>query len=443
MKKSKLNIALSIFIAVLIASLTFHSCFEKKEEAIKGDEVTLTFWHSLVSSSVPALEELLQKFEDENPGIKIKAQYIPSGNSMLYKLVTAVQSGTTPDISWIYAGSYKDLAEADAIYPMDHFINGENGISEEELNDFYEALYPLSTWKDVRYSLPMEATNFGLVYNKKMFEEAGLTHPPRDWNEFYEYSKKLSVDKNNDGKLERAGVLLPVYPAAGALGGFMVWQWVPFLWQAGGYVVNEEQTQSLFNSDAGIQALELWQKIYTELNLGSFTADHSVAFASGLAAMMFDGPWNLPQYEETLKNIDWAVAPLPEGIVQKATNAGGEFLVIFKDTEYPEEAWQFVKWIIKPETQAFWSMKSGYLPVRKSVLDVPEYQEFLDEHPNLKVYVEQMEFAKARRPLDYHGIQIDKFISEAIEEATIGNMDAREALNKAAERGNKLLQQNL
>lgn len=438
MNKKKKNIVFVILISV-VTLLIAVSCGTDKKQG-EDEVVTLRFWHSLVSSSVPALEELVQKFEEENPGIKIDAQYIPSGNALLYKLVTAVQSKNAPDVSWIYAGSYKDIVEADAIYSMDHFINSPNGLSEEEVNDMYDALMPLSTWKDTMYSMPMEATNFGLLYNKDMFAKAGISNPPRTWDEFYEYSKKLSVDKNNDGKFEKVGVLLPVHPAAGPLGGFMVWQWVPFLWQAGGYVTTEDQTKTLFNSTAGVQALTLWKNIFNDLNLGSFTADHSVAFASGLTAMIFDGPWNLPQYKETLKNINWAIAPLPEGPVKKATNAGGEFLVIFKQSQYPEEAWKFVKWVYSPEVQAFWSMKSGYLPVRRSVLDIPEFQKYLDEHPNFKVYVEQMEYAQSRRPLDYNAMQVDRLLSEAIEEATIGNKKADEALNKAARKANELLQ---
>ncbi len=412
------------------------------EQSNETKDVTLTFWHSLSSSSVPALEELIKKFEKENPGIKIKAEYIPSGNALLYKLVTAVQSNNTPDISWVYAGSFKDLAEADAVYTMDHFINGKNGLDSSELNDIFPALIPLGSWKGTLYSLPMEATNFALLYNKDMFKEAGLNpdHPPADWNEFYEDAKRLTVDKNNDGKYERVGVLLPVFPASGPLRGYMVWQWVPFLWQSGGNVVSLDQSKVLFNSKAGIEALSFWKKIFRDLKLNGFSADHDVAFASRLSAMIFDGPWSLPRNEETLKDFNWAVAPLPQGPEGRATNTGGEFLTIFKQSKHPEEAWKFIKWIIQPENQAFWSMKSGYLPVRKSVLDIKEYNEFLDKNPNLKVYVEQMKYARSQRPVDYHAMQIDRLLAEAIEETMIGNSDPGKALNEAAVEADKILQ---
>lgn len=424
------------FIVALIL-FAFNSCSEKTADT---KDITLTFWHSLSSSSVSALDELIEKFEKENPGIRIKAEYIPSGNALLYKLVTAVQSNKTPDISWVYAGSFKDLAEADAVYTMDYFIDGENGLNSTEFNDIFPSLIPLGSWKGTLYSLPMEATNFALLYNKDMFREAGLDHPPADWKEFYEDAKRLSVDKNNDGKYERVGVLLPVFPASGPLGGYMVWQWVPFLWQNGGNVVSLDQSRVLFNSDAGVEALSFWKKIFVDLKLNGFSADHDVAFASKLSAMIFDGPWSLPRYEETLKDFNWGIAPLPAGPDGKATNTGGEFLTIFKQSKHPQEAWKFIKWIIEPENQAFWSMKSGYLPVRKSVLNIKEYNEFLDKNPNLRIYVEQMKYARSQRPIDYHAMKIDRVLAEAIEKTMIGNAEPRKALNEAAAKADKILQ---
>jgi multiple sugar transport system substrate-binding protein len=203
--------------------------------------------------------------------------------------------------------------------------------------------------------------------------------------------------------------------------------------------VNEDQTEVLYNSNAGVQALTLWKEIYNSLNLSSFTVDYDVAFASQRVAMSMDGPWNLPRFNNIMKNIDWAFAPLPEGPEKRATVVGGEYLVIFKQSSYPEEAWTFIKWIIRPDVQARWAMKSGYLPVRQSVRQVPEFAEYLEKHPNFKVFVDQMDVAQAQRPLDNFGLQITRHIAEAIEAATLGGMDPQETLNRSAEKSNKLL----
>ena len=411
------------------------------EEKQRDDEITIRFWHSFISSSVPALKELIAKFEKENSGLRIDAQYIPSGDALIQKLVTAVQSNTAPDISWLHSDFIEDLVEANAIYKMDDFINGDNGISQAEVNDIYPALRQFSSWKGTLYSLPMEATNLALMYNKDLFKKAGLdpNHPPTTWQELVEFSRKLSIDKNNDGTFEQVGFFVPVFPATGPLGAWMVWQFMPFLWQAGGYFVNTEQTSVLYNSDGGVKALELWQQLYKEQNLKNFTNLFENAFVSGNLAMAMDGPWNLPRYKDLLKNINWAFAPLPSGPEKSATVVGGEYLAIFKQSAHPNEAWKFIKWMIQPEVQAFWSIKSGYLPIRHAVMNVPDFQKYLTENPNFKVFVEQMEVGQAQRPIDYGGLEITRHLAEAIEHATTGNADVKKSLNDSATKSNNVL----
>ncbi|RKY51229.1 MAG: hypothetical protein DRP86_01995 [Candidatus Neomarinimicrobiota bacterium] len=429
------------FLTVLLVGCILFTACDRKQKQSENGVVTITFWHSFVASTILALEDLISQFEKEHPGIKINAQYVPTGDALIQKLITAIQSKTAPDISWIHSDFLADLVDADAIYEMAHFINGENGLSQEELSDIYPALMQYASLRKKIYSIPMEATNLALIYNKDLLRKAGYDaeRPPQTWEELKEYALTLSEDYNHDGNYDQIGFFVPVYPASGPLSGWMMWQWVPYLWQAGGYIVNEAQTKVLYNSEAGVQALTLWKEIYNSLNLSSFTVDYDVAFASQRVAMSMDGPWNLPRFNKIMKNIDWAFAPLPEGPKKRATVVGGEYLVIFKQSPHPDESWAFIKWIIRPDVQARWAMKSGYLPVRQSVKSIPEFARYLEENPNFKVFVDQMEVAQAQRPLDNFGLQITRHIAEAIEAATLGGMDPQEALNRSAQKSNKLL----
>jgi multiple sugar transport system substrate-binding protein len=428
-------IILLIISAIFILNL---NCNKNKNES--GSNVTITFWHSFVHSTIPALNDLIEKFEKENPGITIKAQYIPSGDALIQKLITAVQSNSAPDISWLHADYFEDLVEAHAIYKMDDFVNGKDGISKEDMDDIYPSLLRYSKWRDTLYSLPMEATDMALLYNKEMLRKAGYQNPPETWDELYEYSKRLTIDNDNDGKNDQTGFFVPVFPAAGPRGPWMVWQWMPFLWQADGEYINEDQTRATYNSNAGVAALELWQKLYKDLDLKTFSTDFDVTFASKRLAMAIDGSWSLAYYKDLFKNLDWGFAPLPAGPAKKATIVGGEYLSIFKQSKNPDASWKFIKWIISPEVQAFWSMKSGYLPIRHAVLNNPEFQEYLKNNPNYKVFIDQMEFGRAMKPIDYGGLEITRHVAEAIEKATVGNMNARTALNQSAEKSNKILE---
>lgn len=406
----------------------------------KPGDITITFWHSFVSRTIPALEHLIAKYEKEHPGIHINAQYVPSGDPLVQKLITAIQSNTAPDISWIHSDFLIKLVEANAIYKMDKFISGKNGMTKAEMDDIFPQSLQSAKWRDTLYAMPMEATTLALIYNKTKFKEAGLDtdSPPKTWDELYSYAMKLTKDKNGDGKIDQYGFYIPAFPASGPLSIWMVLQWTPFLWQAGGMEIDSGQTKVLFNSDAGVQALSFWKKLFDGENLKDFTLTHDLGFISNTISMIMDGPWDLPEFRE-IKNFEWGVAYLPAGPVQRATYMAGEHLAIFRQSKHPEEAWTFVKWILEPENQAMFSEESGYLPVRKSVLELPEYKKYLDKDPAMKAFIQQISISRARAPIDYYRVEINQSIAEAVEKAIIGNIDARTALNEAAEKSNALL----
>ncbi len=425
-------------ILMCIFVLLFHlfNCNKSQDQ----NKITISFWHSFVASTFPALEELITQFESEYPSIHIKAQYIPTGDALVQKLITAIQSQTAPDISWIHSDFIQKLVEAGAIYPMKEFINGTNGLTEEMMNDIFPPLVQAANWRDTLYAMPMEATSLALLYNRDLFRQAGLdpNHPPENWDELYEYTLKLTVDNDDDGKIDQYGFYVPVFPASGALSIWMVLQWSPFLWQAGGQFINPDQTAVQFNLEPGIQALTFWKKLYDAMNFKTFSLAHDIAFFSQHLAMVMDGPWNLPRYRK-LTNVDWAVAPLPAGPVKRATYLAGEHLAIFKQSRHPQEAWKFVKWILKPEVQAMFSIKSGYLPVRKSALNLKSYQQYLYTDPALKAFVDQMSYGQAREAIDFYRIEINQALAEAVEKSLAGGMDPKTTLDEAAAKSNKFL----
>jgi multiple sugar transport system substrate-binding protein len=426
---------LLVFMIVVVAA---GGC-SKQSERHEG-MVVVTFWHSFVAATIPALEELLQGFEEAHPNIQIQAQYIPTGDALVQKLVAAIQSETAPDVSWIHADFLDKLVEADAIYPLSHFIDGKNGLTIEEMSDFVPASLEAGRWKGTQYALPMEATMLALFYNKDLFRAAGLdpNQPPQTWDELHHTAKQLTLDYDSDGKTDQYGFFVPVFPASGPLNIWMNLQWVPFLWQAGGDELNADGTRILFNSTAGVQALTLWKRLYDDLDFGRFGLSHDMGFASGKIAMILDGPWDLPRFRE-LRSFEWAVAPLPAGPAGSATYLAGEQLVVFRQSRVPDAAWTFVKWVVQPEVQALFSMRSGYLPVRTSALSRPEYLEYLGNDEALAAFVRQMNVARPRRSIDYHRVEINRALAEAIERSTVGKGEPKRELDRATEQANALL----
>ncbi|MCB0732801.1 MAG: extracellular solute-binding protein, partial [Ignavibacteriae bacterium] len=117
---------------ILISALLLLITCSSEKSGDNKKQIEIRFWHSFVASSIPALNKMIVKFENENPDLKINAQYVPSGDPLIHKLVTAIQSGTTPDISWIHSDFLEKLVESNSIYSMNYFIDGPNGFSKDE-----------------------------------------------------------------------------------------------------------------------------------------------------------------------------------------------------------------------------------------------------------------------------------------------------------------------
>ncbi len=430
------------WLLALLVAFASAGCGGGGEFGGSGGRTRVVFWHSFVNSTIPALDSLIARFEAEHPDIDIDAQYVPTGDALVQRLINAVRSNTAPDISWIHANYLEDLVEADAIYPISHFQEGADSLTAADMADIYPALLTYASYRGTLYSLPMEATSLALLYNKQLFRDAGLDpeRPPQTWAELEDYSRRLLLDRNGDGRYERVGFMVPVRPGSGPDGPYMVWQFTPFLMQAGGDMIDEAQSRVLFADDPGVQALSLWQRLYRLQNQGSFTQEYQSAFVSGQGAMMMDGPWSLPNYPRLLRGIDWGIAPLPAGPDRRATVVGGEYLAIFKQSEHPDAAWTFLKWMASPEIQAYWSQHSGYLPIRAAASEVPEYRAYLEQNPGLKAFVDQMAVAQASRSIDFSSVEIERALAQAIEHATVGGQDPRAALTEAATTSNRLLQ---
>jgi multiple sugar transport system substrate-binding protein len=429
-----INKVIIFFLAIALV----HCSGERSKDS---DTVQITFWHSFVASTRSALADLIKDFEQQYPKIKINAQYVPTGDALVQKLVTAVQSKTAPDISWIHADFLDKLAEVKAIYPMAKFIDSPQGLSDEELNDIFQPLLESARWRDTLFAMPMEATSLSLFYNKDLFKIAGLDpeRPPETWDELKEFALNLTMDKDNDGKTDQYGFYVPVFPSSGPLNLWMILQWTPFLWQAGGNLLSADKSTIHFHRDPGVKALGLWKYLYNEQEFANFSMSHDLGFASQSVAMILDGPWNLPRYRQ-IKDFQWAVAPLPRGPVKAATYLAGEHLVIFRQSKNPIEAWTFIKWILLPETQAKFSINSGYLPVNRATLKLKKYREYLEEDPAIMIFVSQMDSAQSRRLPDRNRIEFNRFIAQALERSIIGNENPKTALDKMANSAADLLE---
>lgn len=409
-------------------------CGTNRPAPTQAGKVEIVFWHSYVSSTKPALDKLLKRFEAEHPSIRLKAQYVQTGNALLQKLTTAISTNTAPDVCWIHKSWIIPLTKANSISDLDELAEQYGGFGPAERQDMFETPLLVSHYEGKLRMMPIEATNLVLAYNRDLFRKAGLDpdRPPRTWQEFAEMGKKLVVRK--DGRVEQWACAVPIF--TGALESHTVWHWKFFLWGEGGLFSDPSGEKVTFNSDAGVRALQFWVDLQHKYRIGTMTAPEQ-GFESQKMAMAFMGSWDLPHLRDLA--FDWAVAPMPAGSVKRVSPLGGETLVVFRQTKHPKEAWEFLRWFISPAVQEQWSKDSGYLPIRKSVLQSPSYRAFLDKDPAFKVFAEEVPYGYAEPLLLPNTDQIDLVVSTALERAVRRVATPKQALDEAAVKCNAIL----
>ena len=399
-----------------------------------GKRTEIVFWHSYVSYTEPALKRLVARFEKEHPDLKLRPQYVQTGDVMLQKLTTAIATNTLPDCCWVRTNWIPELVHAGAIIDVDELAAQYGGLTPADRADFFPSLMSTASYQGKLRGLPIQATCMTLGANPDLLRSVGLdpAKPPKDWNELVEYAKKLVV--RGPKQVDRWGFFIPVF--TGQLANYGVWQFDIFLWGWGGQYVAPGGERVAFNSPSGVQALQYWADLQYRYQVGTMTAPE-MGFESGKVAMELVGCWDIPHLQTlSFKPVLW---PMPTGPARRVFPVDGEYLVVFRKGNHPKEAWEFARWFTLPEIQEQWSAEAKYLPVRRSTLSRPSYQEYLKTDYMVKAFADQMDYATSE-PIPFrNGTAIDLLLADAIEKAVRSKADPKQVLDAAAEKANRLL----
>lgn len=297
-------------------------------------------------------------------------------------------------------------------------------LGEDVIADVSPQLIQYGSIDGKQVSVPVSANNLGLLYNRDIYEQAGLDpdNPPETWEDVKEQGQAVVAATGNPA--------YELYTQAGDNGEGLTWQFQVNLWQAGGEFLTEDNSAAAFNSDAGRQALQYWVDL-----LESGVAAPVGAwgeFSSGRAAAATDGSWMVGIWAaDPPFDFGTAKAPYPSD-GEPATNLGGEQAMVFDNSEETAAAaGTFLGWFLQPEQVELWSEATGMLPVTTSVATGDAYLTWVDENqPLLAPYVEQMSQARTRPNTPLYP-EISLAFAREIEKALSGDVTVDEALANA------------
>ena len=250
-----------------------------------------------------SMQAICDAYTAKNPDVTIEVQ-VTSWNEYWTKLEAAAESNTMPDIFWMHTNQilyYSDfgmLADVTDLYDDVEPDYYQNHFSEISIGN--------ASGSDGRmYGVPKDKDNIFLVYNKEMFDAAGVAYPDENWTwddltaasaQIYDKTGKYGFMAYNDDQM-----------------GY--WS---FVYQAGGCILTEDKTKAGFDQPGTKKGMEFYvgmqdndwcpkQTYFAETAPGT-------AFFSEVGAMYVEGNWELMNKCINFPNMDgkWDIAPMPK-----------------------------------------------------------------------------------------------------------------------------------
>ncbi|WP_341718965.1 extracellular solute-binding protein [Micromonospora sp. FIMYZ51] len=333
------------------------------EEQPKVDPASLTaeltWWDtSDPQNEGPAFKELIAKFNQTYPNVKINYQSVPFGEAQ-NKFKTAAQAKTgAPDILRAEVAWVPEFASLGYLYALD----GSELLSDAD--DYLETPLASNKYDGKTYGVPQVTDSLALMYNKELLTKAGISEPPKTWAEL------KTVAQTVKEKTDAEGVYLN--PA----GYFML----PFMYGEGGDLVDTEGKKIVINSAENAAGLQIAKDLIDSGAAAKPSANDAYGtmmtlFKEQKVAMIINGPWEVNNVKSApafggLENL--GIAPVPAGSAKAGGPVGGHNYVIWSGMpqEKVDAAVAFVKFMSSAESQAFLSDKLGLLPTRTSAYQV-------------------------------------------------------------------------
>lgn len=410
---------------VTAITLGITACTGQTAPSSSSDRIEITFWDQKGGDASVVLDELVEQFNENQTTYVVERQFIAgSAEQFASQIQNAIRTKDTPNLIFgdSNASRIGSLLESEVVVNLEPFFG--TGPYNLEQDDIYPGMLEPSTFDGTIYSLPTDGGDYALIYNKKAFDDAGVTVLPETWKDVAEAAKKLTTG----GKY---GIYLPI-----GADEWTSFTWESMLWSAGGEFLNEDNTVAEFNSPEGVEALTSWTDMIADgtaypSSLGDDSQRTGLpGFTAGQVAMFIGRPADLPILDEALGDDVAGVLPFPS-IDKPAMNTGTNVSYILDGTaEENEGAWTFLSWMMQPDQQAAWDIGTGYLPTSIRTANSSAWTEHIAEDERISIFVDQLEYARARPAIPQYAA-VSSALATQIERAMLQQVSPEEALEIA------------
>lgn len=330
------------------------------------------------SNFMPQIVEAFNKSHEN----QIKLDIIPNAE-IVQKYATSAAGGTAPDglsLDLIYtpafaaAGQLEDITDWAKSLPY--------------FKDLSPAHVKTGTYKDKIYGLPFSADSSVLIWNKKLFKQAGLD-PEKGPTNFAE----IAADAE---KVAALGGETKGFYFSGACGGCNIFTFTPLIWASGGDILSEDGSKATLDTPQMRDAIALYRGMVEKglVPEGAKTdsgANFFAAFAAGNIGIAPSGAFAIGALNTQYKDIDYGVTFLPGKDGGSSSFAGGDNFVVTKGTPKLAVLKEFLDYAYSLEGQTLLASR-GSLPVRGDIAK----EALKDLDPRYQIAAEAM--AKGKTP---------------------------------------------
>jgi multiple sugar transport system substrate-binding protein len=394
--------------------------------------VTLTWWTGQTESAHELLKGLADEFTKLHPNVKIEAEPgASSTDELLQKMSAGFAGGTYPDISYAFGSWASQLEASGRTLDLSEQVK-DPAVGWDEFPEAARKTAQPTGGKIIAF--PALVDNISLLYNKTLFDAAGVDYPTDDWtwDDLRAAAKKLT-----DPSKQTYGF---GYSVSGTEE--TTWQFWPHLWQRGGSILSDDQKTATFAEQPGVDALEFLRAMAQDdksLYLDQTDTKIGQLFAADRIAMETSGPWVLHDLQTA--GTDYGVVQLPGTNGSHQTVSGPDLWVALdhKDANRAHWTFEFLKWLTAPEQDVRWNVAYGNLPLRASEQTSPEFKSQVKALPGLDVMAANSANATTARPTVQGYVGLSEAIANGISQVLQGQGDPADALTKAQDEANSAL----
>ncbi|MBS6160134.1 MAG: ABC transporter substrate-binding protein [Firmicutes bacterium] len=404
------------------------------------DGTEISFWHSMGGVNGQAIDALVEKFNTENEfGITVNAQYQGEYDDSLNKLKSAQIGNMGADLVQVYEIGSRFMIESSWITPMQEMIDAD-GYDMSSIEPNLAAYYTID---NKLYSMPFNSSTPIMYYNKDMFEKAGITEVPDSLEAIEEVGEQL-LSKGGAGEV----ISLGIYG----------WFFEQFMGKQGLDYANNENgrkeaaTAVAFDENGGAaNILTAWKSLYDKgyaPNVGKGGDAGLADFSAGKSAITLGSTASLKQILQDVNGkfeVGTAYFPKVKSSDEGGVSIGGASLWALNNND-PKKAratWEFIKFLVSAESQAYWNAQTGYFPVTTDAHEEQVFKDNIAKYPQFQTAIDQLHDSSP----EYVGALLSVFpearatVESQIESLLNGDQNVDETVSSMAEAINKSIEE--